>query len=234
MDKRFNGHTWCRTITSNIHNNQSLTFRKSLHVGQLVCNNQNCNFLSKSSKRNETEWLGQTNTPFNQGHSPLLDSTLVCKVSKVPRTCVNFCNACIYYVLSKSDITRACIYLGMHNHPIFDGIYRGTFDTIFGLIAQEVFKTPIAKNFAIKLAASKEFLNKYLIHSGSGPKKMLQGKTPKDIMDKFEILSSSNLRNTISLFRSDGKGGAYDSIMAIKRSPQLNTSMECLSEIKMG
>jgi hypothetical protein len=33
MDKRFDGHTWCHTITSNIHNNQGLTFRKSLYVG---------------------------------------------------------------------------------------------------------------------------------------------------------------------------------------------------------
>jgi hypothetical protein len=37
-DKRFDGHTWCRTITSNIHNSQGLTFRKSSYAGQLVCN----------------------------------------------------------------------------------------------------------------------------------------------------------------------------------------------------
>jgi hypothetical protein len=33
MDKPFDGHTWCRTITSNIHNSQSLIFRKSMYVG---------------------------------------------------------------------------------------------------------------------------------------------------------------------------------------------------------
>jgi hypothetical protein len=33
MDKRFDGHTWGRTITSNIHNNQGVTFRKSLCIG---------------------------------------------------------------------------------------------------------------------------------------------------------------------------------------------------------
>ena len=59
MDKRFDGHTWCRTITYNIHNSQGLTFRKSLCVGQLVCNNKNCDFFVGSSKRNETEWSGQ-------------------------------------------------------------------------------------------------------------------------------------------------------------------------------
>jgi hypothetical protein len=58
MDKRFDGHTWYCTITSNIHNSQGLTFRKSLCIGQLVCNNKSCDFFTRSSKRNETEWLG--------------------------------------------------------------------------------------------------------------------------------------------------------------------------------
>ena len=91
MDKQFDGHTWCRTITSDIHNSQGFTFRKSLYVGQLVCNNQDCDFLSRLSKRNETEWLGRINTPFKLGHSPLPDSILVCKVYKVPLIHVNFC-----------------------------------------------------------------------------------------------------------------------------------------------
>jgi hypothetical protein len=65
MDKRFDGHTWCRTITFNIHNSQGLTFRKSLCVGQLVCNNKSCDFFARSSKRNETEWSGRTNTHSN-------------------------------------------------------------------------------------------------------------------------------------------------------------------------
>jgi hypothetical protein len=175
MDKQFNGHTWCRTITSNIHNSQGLTFRKSSCVGQLICNNENCDFLSRSSKRNETEWSGRTNTPFNLGHLPPLDSILVCKVCKVPPTCVNFCNARIYYVLSKSDMTRLCIHLGMHNHLVSDGICQETIDTISSLVAQEVSKTLTAKNSAIAMAASKEFLDKYLIHSGPGSKKMLWG-----------------------------------------------------------
>jgi hypothetical protein len=72
MDKRFNGHTWCRTITSNIHNNQGLTFRKSLCVGQLVYNNKSCDFFARSSKHNETKWSSRTNTPFKLGTYLLL------------------------------------------------------------------------------------------------------------------------------------------------------------------
>jgi hypothetical protein len=66
------------------------------------------------------------------------------------------------------------------------------------------------------MAASKEFLDKYLIHTGPGPKKMLRGQELEDVLDKFEHLSSPNLGNTISLYKSGSKRGAYDSIMAMK------------------
>ena len=122
MNKRFDGHTWCRTITSNIHNSQGLTFRKSLYIGQLVCNNKNCNFFARSSKRNETKWSGRTNTPFKLGHLPPPDSTIVCKICKVALICANFCPGCIFYVLGKDDMSKACIHLRIHNHPVFDGI----------------------------------------------------------------------------------------------------------------
>jgi hypothetical protein len=39
----------------------------------------------------------------------------------------------------------------------------------------------------------------------------------EDILDKFEILSSPNIWNMISLSRSGSKGGAYDSIIVLKR-----------------
>jgi hypothetical protein len=163
MDKWFDGHTWCRTITSNIHNSQGLTFNKSSCVGQLICNNENCDFLSRSSKRNETEWSGRTNIPFNLGHLPPPDSTLVCKVCKVPPTCINFCDARIYYVLSKTDMTRACIHLGMHNHPVSDGVCRETIGTISNLLTQEVSKTPTTKNLVKRMQPRRDLENAWLM-----------------------------------------------------------------------
>ena len=69
----------------------------------------------------------------------------------------------------------ACIHLGMHNHLVSDGICREILDTISGLIAQEVLITPIAQKSAITMAASKEFVDKYLIHNSPRAKKMLRG-----------------------------------------------------------
>jgi hypothetical protein len=54
-------------------------------------------------------------------------------------------------------------------------------------------KTPTTKNSAITLAASKEFFDDYLLYSGPKPKEMLWSKVLKDVLDKFEILSSPNL-----------------------------------------
>ena len=47
------------------------------------------------------------------------------------------------------------------------------------------------------MAASKEFLNKYLIYNSFGLKKMLRGKELEDVLDKFEHLTSPYLWNTI-------------------------------------
>jgi hypothetical protein len=75
-----------------------------------------------------------------------------------------------------------------------------------------VSKTPTAKNSAITLVASKEFLSGYLFHSGTGSKEMLWSKALDDILDKFEILNSPNVRNMISSFRSGDKGGSLITI----------------------
>lgn len=135
------------------------------------------------------------------------------------QTIVSNCDARIYYVFSKTAlITRVCIHLGNHIHHVAFGTCRASLDTIFGLIANEVSKTPTATTSAIALAASKQFLGNHLIHNGDGPKEMLQGKLLEDVIDRFQILSSSNIRNIVSSFRSIGKGGVIDSIIDMKRN----------------
>jgi hypothetical protein len=39
MDKRHDGHAWTKTVTSNIKNDMSLTFRNSICIGHLRCEN---------------------------------------------------------------------------------------------------------------------------------------------------------------------------------------------------
>ncbi len=118
------------------------------------------------------EWTGTTNFPFNIWFNPPHDSSLVWKVCKKLPLCQDFCSAPVYYVLNIGNMSRACIHLGYHRHPVAKGKCRESLETITGLIAIEVANTPTAKNLDIAMAASKEFLDTFLVHSGallSGP-----------------------------------------------------------------
>ena len=55
MDKRYDGHPWCKVLTTNIYNVDNLKFCKSYCVGHLVCENPNCDYLNRASKKNDTE-----------------------------------------------------------------------------------------------------------------------------------------------------------------------------------
>ena len=71
MDKRYDGHPWCKLMTMNIHNSDNLKFRlKSYCAGHLVCENANCEYLKRVSKRNETQWSGYSVIPFTTGECP--------------------------------------------------------------------------------------------------------------------------------------------------------------------
>jgi hypothetical protein len=106
----------------------------------------------------------------------------------------------------------------MHNHPVSNGICQHTLNTISSLIANEVTKTPIAKDSAIALALKKELLDGHIFHSSPGLQEMLWNKALEGILDKFEVLSLPNVQNMISLFRSSGKeGGVINSIINMIR-----------------
>jgi len=142
-------------MTTNVNNSYGLKFRKSSCIGYLVCNNSKCDFLRSSFKYNETEWCGYIAIPFQVGEVPPKDSTVVCKICKFAPHSVSNCDARIYYVFSKKALmTKACIHLGNHIHHVALGTCRESLDTISGLIANEVSKTPTATTLAIALAAT--------------------------------------------------------------------------------
>jgi hypothetical protein len=66
-------------------------------------------------------------------------------------------------------------------------------------VANEVIKTPTAKNSAIVLAASKQFLADYLLKSPANVEDHhLVGSSLEVVMDKFSVLASPNCRNFVS------------------------------------
>jgi hypothetical protein len=73
--------------------------------------------------------------------------------------CIVLCNAQIIYIHSTSvGMSRACIHLGVHDHPVANGTCRESLDMTYQYVANKVLKTPTAKNSAIVMAASKQFL----------------------------------------------------------------------------
>jgi hypothetical protein len=53
MDRKYDGHVWCKVITTNIKNSFGLNFRKVCCLGHLLCVQDDCeNFLHLGS-RNE-------------------------------------------------------------------------------------------------------------------------------------------------------------------------------------
>jgi hypothetical protein len=114
-------NAWTKTVTSNSKSDMSLTFRTSTCIGHLRCENQDCEYTSRihrTSPVNEQEWDGFTMTPIPIGQPASAGSTLVCKICKVPPICVATCAALIYYVYGAGNMTRACLYLGVHEHPV--------------------------------------------------------------------------------------------------------------------
>ena len=172
MDRRYDGHAWSRTITSNIQNDLKLLFRTSSCLGHLRCDNPACDYLRRdhrTSRVNETEWEGLSEKVFDVGSKPPTGSTVVCKSCNVPPTCVAVCPAKIYYVTATPHMTRACVHLGSHDHPVKLGDHRHFIDLTDSLIGQQVERTPLATRSAIVLDAAKEVLGPLLLAKEGEP-----------------------------------------------------------------
>jgi hypothetical protein len=172
MDKRHDGHAWTKTLTSNIKSDMSLTFRTSTCIGHLRCENQDCEYTScihRTSLVNEREWDGFTVTTILVGQPTPAWSTLVCKICKVPPICVATCAARIYYVYVAANMTRACLHLGVHEHPVKVGEDQEIKERTCKFIEEQVERTPKATNSAIVMEASKELVSELLIDPEEAP-----------------------------------------------------------------
>ena len=157
MDMIYDGHAWCKFKTTNIQNDFSLTFRRSSCVGHLQCPNDSYEYFSRNGRdRNSIEWIGITPTPFMVGTDPPEKSKVQCKVCHTAPICLDVCYAKIIYVHSQSsNMSRVCIHLGVHNHPVSSEVCRESLHMAYQCVANEVAKTPTANNSAIVMAASK-------------------------------------------------------------------------------
>ena len=85
IDKRYDGHVWTKTVTTNISNVLDLSFWSSSCVGHLRCENPLCKYLERAhrtSSNNDTEFEGVTKEPFSIEGPHLLDPLLFVRFAR--------------------------------------------------------------------------------------------------------------------------------------------------------
>jgi hypothetical protein len=166
MDKQYDGHVWTKTQTTNITNDVGLAFRSSTCVGHLQCQNPSCDYLQRThrtSKVNDTEFEGFTKDPSPLSGIVPSGSTFVCRICKEPPKCIALCEAKIFYVHGNESSQRACIHIGIHQHPMKVGVCRNSRKYINALIEEHVERTPQATHNKIVLEANTDIVSDFLL-----------------------------------------------------------------------
>jgi hypothetical protein len=219
MDKRHDGHAWTKTVTSHIKNDMNLTFCTLTCAGHLHYGNQDYEYttrIHRTSPMNELEWDGFTSTPFAVGKPALDESTLVCKICKVPPVCIANCGARIYYVFGLASMTRACLHLGHHNHPVKDGEDQEIKEKTRKLIEEQVERTLKATNSAIVMEASKELVGELLINPKGAPVQKYDLEELVPVLEKCKYMSSPSIKNDVTAFRYIQRFGVIDGIATLR------------------
>jgi hypothetical protein len=219
MDKRHDGHAWTKTVTSNVKSDMNLTFCTSTCIGHLHCDNQDCEYISHIHRTfpvNEREWDGFTVTTTPVGQPAPARSTLVCKICKVPSVCIATFATRIYYVYGAVNMTRACLHLGVHEHPMKVGEDQEIKEKMRKLIEDQVKRTPKATNFAIVIEASKEFVGELLIDPEGAPVRKYDLVELVPILEKCKYMSSPSIKNDVTAFRYIRRFGVMDGIATLR------------------
>ena len=193
MDKRYDGHVWTKTQTTNITNDLGVVFRSSTYIGHLKCQNPHCNYLQRvhrTSSVNDTEFDGFTKDPIPVGGPVHASSTLMCKICKEPLKCIAPCVAKIFYIHGNDTTQRVCIHLGNHCHPVKVGNCRDRRQRIDALIEEHVEQTPQATHSKIVLEASKELVGEFLLRNDSDLYQLLSLEELEPIIDRCKELNS--------------------------------------------
>ncbi len=180
MDRKYDGHVWCKVITTNTKNSFQLSSRKVRCLDHLQCLHDDCENFLHTGSCNEIFWCSECThilIMVQMALSPFA-SSCACKFYHSPPLCVADCLGRIYYLMHKlPSIIRVVIHIEVHKHPMADGKCKEFVDKIKRLIAKEVNYTLDVKIFAISLGASKTFLVTHLLDDrGDGIVELLNDK----------------------------------------------------------
>ena len=165
---------------------------------------------------NEMEWNGFTPMTFLVGQPIPAGLSLVCKIYKVPLIYCATCGAIIYYVFGTTNMTRACVHLGLHKHHVKASENQEIKKRMCTLIREKVERTPKATDPAIIMEATKERMVELLINPKGVPAKKLDLEELILILNKCKYMSSPSIKNKVTMFRYIQRCGVMDGIAMLK------------------
>ena len=169
---------------------------------------------------NCTKWIGLTPTLYLWEFLPQKNEDLECKISQSTLMCIALCHVLIICVRSTSlEMLKPYIHSNIHEHHVLNGTCHESLDMTYHCIVNEVMKTPPAKNCAIVMGVSKQFLTYYLHKFPPNDKgHHLVGSSLEVILIKFSTLASTNYCNFVSGSKCFVCSGTctIDSIMTLK------------------
>lgn len=132
MDKWFDGHTWCKCITTIIKNKFCLRFWKSSYIEHFQCPNPHCDHLTQNSNTlNFSEWSKVIHI--------LQKSSLVFEVYYIPPVCLIQRNARIFLCpVLDQDMIHTTLHLSCHIHRVSNGVYLDALDICLTMLPKKL------------------------------------------------------------------------------------------------
>jgi hypothetical protein len=113
-------------------------------------------------------------------------------------------------------MTRACLHLGVHEHPVKVGEDQEIKERTRKLIEEHVERTPKATNSAIVIEASKELVGELLINSDGAPVRKYDLEELVPVLEKCKYMSSPSIKNDVTTFRYIRRFGVMDGITTLR------------------
>jgi hypothetical protein len=111
---------------------------------------------------------------------------------------------------------RACVHLGVHEHPVKVGEDQEMKERTRKLIEEQVERTPKAITSAIVMEASKELMGGLLIDPKGAPVRKYELEELVPVLEKCKYMSSPSIKNNVSVFKYIQRFGVMDGIAALR------------------
>jgi hypothetical protein len=113
-------------------------------------------------------------------------------------------------------MTRTCLHLGVHEHPVKVGEDQEIKERTRKLIEEQVETTPKATNSAIVMEASKQLVGELLINPDRAPVRKYDLEELVPVLEKCKYMSSPSIKNDVTAFRYIQRFGVMDGIATLR------------------